>query len=363
MADLQDIVDDLEAEIRRPISVEDRRWRLLAHSAQPDETDPVRRQSILSRETPPDVVAWLEGLGLQRARELVDVPANDALGMTRRGCLPIRHGDVLLGFLWVIVGDNPLTDDERAALARGGREAPRTCGGACARPTSADAASQSLLRALLARRGRRGRARRGLALARDGHVRGRGLRGRRRGRRAPAPPPRRRRLRVDSEADAARDPRPRPDGLPAAPGVAAGATGGVSARFSSLDDAPAALRQAEVAALVHAGAPGVRTGRGVRPSSAAGRSSPSCGATPAGRSRRSGSSSSPPTAAETSWSRRSKGCSRPAATSPRPPARSTCTARRSTAASNASRRSPGFDLSRGDDRLLAHLGLRLYRLG
>ena len=30
MADLQEIVDDLEAEIGRPISVEDRRWRLLA---------------------------------------------------------------------------------------------------------------------------------------------------------------------------------------------------------------------------------------------------------------------------------------------------------------------------------------------
>ena len=110
MPDLQDIVDDLESEIRRPISVEDRRWRLLAHSVQPDETDRVRMQSILSRETSPDVVAWLEGLGLQRARELVDVPANQALGMTRRGCHPLRHGDVLLGFLWVIVGEHPLTD-------------------------------------------------------------------------------------------------------------------------------------------------------------------------------------------------------------------------------------------------------------
>ena len=46
--DLQEIVDDLEAEIGRPISVEDRRWRLLAHSAQPDETDPVRQRSILT---------------------------------------------------------------------------------------------------------------------------------------------------------------------------------------------------------------------------------------------------------------------------------------------------------------------------
>jgi hypothetical protein len=122
LADLQEIVDDLEAEIRRPISVEDRRWRLLAHSAQPDEADAVRRSSILTRETSPDVIAWLDGLGLQRARELVDVPRNDDLGMTRRGCLPIRHGDVLLGFLWVIVGDKPLTDTEKAGLRRGGEE-------------------------------------------------------------------------------------------------------------------------------------------------------------------------------------------------------------------------------------------------
>src|SRR4051794_35907782 len=68
-------------------------------------------------------MAWLEGLGLQRARELVDVPRNEALGMARRGCLPLRHGDVLLGFLWVIVSEQPLTDAERAAIVRGGAEA------------------------------------------------------------------------------------------------------------------------------------------------------------------------------------------------------------------------------------------------
>ena len=50
------------------------------------------------------------------------MPPNDALGMIRRGCLPIRHGDVLMGFLWVIVGDRPLTEAERAGLARGGEE-------------------------------------------------------------------------------------------------------------------------------------------------------------------------------------------------------------------------------------------------
>lgn len=42
--------------------------------------------------------------------------------MTQRAVLPIRHGDVLLGFLWVIVGERELTDDDRAAITRGGAQ-------------------------------------------------------------------------------------------------------------------------------------------------------------------------------------------------------------------------------------------------
>jgi len=42
--------------------------------------------------------------------------------MTQRAVLPIRHGDVLLGFLWVIVGERELTDADRAAIARGGAQ-------------------------------------------------------------------------------------------------------------------------------------------------------------------------------------------------------------------------------------------------
>lgn len=42
--------------------------------------------------------------------------------MRRRAVLPIRHGEVLLGFLWVIVGDRPLSDADREAIARGGTE-------------------------------------------------------------------------------------------------------------------------------------------------------------------------------------------------------------------------------------------------
>jgi hypothetical protein len=248
--DLQDIVDDLEAEIRRPISVEDRRWRLLAHSAQPDETDAVRRQSILSRETAPDVAAWLEGLGLQRARELVDVPANEALGMTRRGCLPIRHGDVLLGFLWVIVGEQPLTDAEREALRRGASEVADNLWNRLREADERRTRTQSLLRALLAGEPTASELAAALRWPLDGAYAVAAVSG------DEDLPDRLRRRRGAADfawiADdgqvivLARDPE---GALPAAL-AAAGAAGGVSAVFSRLEDVPNARGKAELAALV-----------------------------------------------------------------------------------------------------------------
>jgi ribosomal protein L30/L7E len=245
MPDLQDIVDDLEAEIRRPISVEDRRWRLLAHSVQPDETDRVRMQSILSRETSPDVAAWLEGLGLQRARELVEVPENPALGMTRRGCLPLRHGDVLLGFLWVIVGDQPLTELERAALARGGEEAAVNL---WARLQAADERRRRVNAALeAAGRGDAGE----LAIALRWPPVGAYAVAVTAGGEQVAERLRRRRSDFawvehgDGLLFVARD----PDGFAGAL-ADAGAQGGVSARFAALNRTPEALAEAETAALV-----------------------------------------------------------------------------------------------------------------
>jgi DNA-binding phage protein len=118
-ADLQDLVDDLAAAVGRPVALEDRRWRLLAFSAHTEpEGDRVRQASILARGAPPDVVAWLDTLGLDRAGELVDTPANPAIGMGPRTCAPVRHDGVLLGFLWVIPGARPLGEGERGALVR-----------------------------------------------------------------------------------------------------------------------------------------------------------------------------------------------------------------------------------------------------
>jgi hypothetical protein len=248
VADLQDIVDDLETEIRRPISVEDRRWRLLAHSAQPDETDAVRQRSILTREAPPEVAAWLAGLGLQRARELVDVPENAALGMTRRGCLPIRRGDVLLGFLWVIVGDVPLSKQERAALARGGREVAENLWRRVSEADENRRRSESLLRAVLAGEDEAGKLAAALRWLPTGSFAVAVFEG------TTDVPDRLRRRRGAADFTwiqddtrfvlIARDPDRLPEAL-----ASLGASGGTSASFADLTKTRVAARQAELAAL------------------------------------------------------------------------------------------------------------------
>jgi DNA-binding phage protein len=124
--ELQDLVDDLADTLGRPVALEDRRWRLLAFSAHTELEDRVRQASILARAAPSDVVAWLDTLGLERAGDVVDTPANAAIGMGVRTCAPVRHDGMLLGFFWVIPGPIALDAAQRATLTATAREAGTT---------------------------------------------------------------------------------------------------------------------------------------------------------------------------------------------------------------------------------------------
>jgi len=142
-------VDDLADALGRPVALEDRRWRLLAFSAHTDLEDRVRQASILSRAAPPEVAAWLDTLGLERAGETVETPANPAIGMGPRTCAPVRHDGAPLGFLWVIPGAVPLDDAQRATLVATARAAATTLWAARAGGDEARARIASLLGALL----------------------------------------------------------------------------------------------------------------------------------------------------------------------------------------------------------------------
>ena len=109
---LQPAVDDLAARIRRPVLLEDHAHSVLAYSEQTGPLDDVRRDSILRRHTARDVRARFRAAGILESRGPLRVPGSS--GVLPRVCVPVRHRDRLLAFLWLI--DSPAMSDADVAL-------------------------------------------------------------------------------------------------------------------------------------------------------------------------------------------------------------------------------------------------------
>src|SRR5690606_19232018 len=107
---LQRIVDALAARAGTPALLEDRGQRVLAYSEHTGPMDAVRRESILRRHATPEVIAWFRNAGIMEAREPLRTPACPELGLLPRVCVPVRHNDQLLGFVWFIDADGTLAD-------------------------------------------------------------------------------------------------------------------------------------------------------------------------------------------------------------------------------------------------------------
>ncbi|MEU4678620.1 helix-turn-helix domain-containing protein [Micromonospora sp. NPDC023737] len=113
--ELQRLVDALAAYAGRPALIEDRRQRVVVYSEHTGPMDDVRRASILRRQTTPEVMAWFRNVGIMDAREPVRTPASTELDLLPRICVPIRHQDLLLGFVWFIDPDGTMADADIAA--------------------------------------------------------------------------------------------------------------------------------------------------------------------------------------------------------------------------------------------------------
>ncbi len=137
--ELQRIASWLSDAIGGPVDLDDSQFRLLAYSSHSDDLDTVRLRSILERSAPAPVVAHLRRLGVEKAREPLRIAAAPDLGMQARVCVPIRSGETLLGFVWLLDGDQ--IDDAALALAS----------------RAAESAAEVLGRARLSRLGRRRR--------------------------------------------------------------------------------------------------------------------------------------------------------------------------------------------------------------
>ena len=124
MSELQRLVDSIGDRLERSVAIDDRRIRLLAYNSYAGTVDTVRVESIMRREVPRKLVRHLSGLGIFEEKDVFTVPKKPELGVTvERIGMPVRFDGGLLGFIWLLGSDGPVTTDEVEVLRQGAERA------------------------------------------------------------------------------------------------------------------------------------------------------------------------------------------------------------------------------------------------
>jgi hypothetical protein len=105
-----DNLDQLAARVGLPVLLEDADENLVGYSTHSDRLDTVREETILNRRASSDVAQWLREVGVIDTMTPVRVPANASLQMLSRVCVPVRHRQRLLGYLWFVDPDGAIDD-------------------------------------------------------------------------------------------------------------------------------------------------------------------------------------------------------------------------------------------------------------
>ena len=118
---VQSLVDALSVALGRPVLLDDPTLAPLAYSRQ-WEVDAVRSESILGRGASAEVREALLGQDIAGARDVVHTAPDPQLGMEGRVCMPVRKGRQVLGYIWLLdpeedLGEAELEKVRRAAAA------------------------------------------------------------------------------------------------------------------------------------------------------------------------------------------------------------------------------------------------------
>jgi hypothetical protein len=113
--DVQQAVDRLAADLALSVLVEDVRRQPIWWSVQ-GAVDSTRMTSILERRIDPRAAAVITRFRLDRATAPVRTPAVPEVGMWARWCMPVRHEERLLGYLWVLDPDGAVRDADLARI-------------------------------------------------------------------------------------------------------------------------------------------------------------------------------------------------------------------------------------------------------
>lgn len=118
--ELQVLVDDLAQRTRAPTVLEDPKQRMVVYSCQDGPIDKVRRDSILMRETRPEMMRWFRQFGIVGANAPMRIPRHPELGILGRLCTPVRFRDRLMGFLFLMDDEQRLDGPDIALVEQAG---------------------------------------------------------------------------------------------------------------------------------------------------------------------------------------------------------------------------------------------------
>ncbi|WP_029136567.1 PucR family transcriptional regulator [Nakamurella lactea] len=117
--ELQRLVENLGNRLNRSVAVDDPQLHLLAYNPHVGAVDSARTGSILKRSVPAEVVEYIYQRGAGDATDLFTVPARADLGLNiARIGMPVHHQNTLLGFVWMLASEGPVTDEQADVVRR-----------------------------------------------------------------------------------------------------------------------------------------------------------------------------------------------------------------------------------------------------
>lgn len=116
-SELQRFVDHLGNRLGRSVAIDDPHIRLLAYNAHTADVDDARVISIMRRSVPATLTDYLDELDIQHADDVFTVPARPEIGFAvERVGMPVRYEQTLLGYLWLVRSDGPVTPEHVEAI-------------------------------------------------------------------------------------------------------------------------------------------------------------------------------------------------------------------------------------------------------
>ncbi|USQ81274.1 helix-turn-helix domain-containing protein [Ornithinimicrobium faecis] len=123
-SNLQQLAESLARRLGRSVAIDDTRVQLLAYSPHQRDVDAVRAGSILRRAVPKAVVDHVYSCAGGDSEGLFTVTARQDLGLhDPRIGHHIVYQETRLGFLWLLSSDGPVGEDQHEAIARASSDA------------------------------------------------------------------------------------------------------------------------------------------------------------------------------------------------------------------------------------------------